>query len=341
MPLDRWLIVPLMRLLPSRTRERLEAAGSITDVVRPLDPQRRVPGMADWEWVPTPGHTPGSVAYLRRRDGILIAGDAALTVDLNSVSGVLFGRQRVAGPPRYTTWDWPAAQRSVGVLAGLAAQVLLPGHGRPLTAGAASRLLALAQDRPRAHRRRGPLISLPRYASSGTYRPPPLWYAKLQWLGSALTSLGLSPGYVVTLEVPGRTSGTIRRTNLVLVEYGGEHYLVALAGESEWVRNVRAAGGRVVLRRRQQGAAALVEVPAKDRAPVILAYLLRNGRRPGSAQVTREARSFFGVGPDPTLAEISSVADRYPVFRVAPTDVRTAASRHSVSRQAADVERQK
>ena len=62
MPLDRWLIVPLMRLLPSRTRERLEAAGSITDVVRPLDQQRRVPGMADWVWVPTPGHTPGSVA---------------------------------------------------------------------------------------------------------------------------------------------------------------------------------------------------------------------------------------------------------------------------------------
>lgn len=36
----------------------------------------------------------------------------------------------------------------------------------------------------------------------------------------------------------------IRKTNLVLLEHDGEGYLVALAGESEWVRNVRAAGGR-------------------------------------------------------------------------------------------------
>jgi glyoxylase-like metal-dependent hydrolase (beta-lactamase superfamily II) len=69
--------------------------------------------MAGWEFITTPGHTPCHVAYLRRRNGVLIAGDAALTVDLNSLGGVLFDRQRVAGPPWYTTWDWPAAKRSV------------------------------------------------------------------------------------------------------------------------------------------------------------------------------------------------------------------------------------
>ena len=86
-----------------------------------------------WGSSAAPGHTPGHVAYLRRSDGVLIAGDAALTVDLNSVGGVLLGRQRVAGPPRYTTWDWRAARRSVGALADLEPRVLLPGHGRPLT----------------------------------------------------------------------------------------------------------------------------------------------------------------------------------------------------------------
>jgi hypothetical protein len=113
MPLDRWLVAPLMRLLPARTRARIEAAGDITDVVAPLDRQGGVPGLAGWECTPTPGHTPGHVAYLHASDGILLAGDAALTVDLNSVGGVLLGRQRVAGPPRYTTWDWPAATRSI------------------------------------------------------------------------------------------------------------------------------------------------------------------------------------------------------------------------------------
>jgi deazaflavin-dependent oxidoreductase (nitroreductase family) len=124
---------------------------------------------------------------------------------------------------------------------------------------------------------------------------------------------------VVTLEVTGRRSGVIRRTNLVLLEHDGQQYLVALAGESQWVRNVRAAGGRVVLGRcRQRRTLTLVEVPVPDRAPVIRAYMLREGRRPGSTQAAREARTYFGVSSDPTLAEIGWVADRYPVFRVVP-----------------------
>jgi hypothetical protein len=164
---------------------------------------------------------------------------------------------------------------------------------------------------------------VPRYSTSERYRPPPRPYARLQWLGFALTWLGLSPRYVVTLEVPGRSSGAIRRTNLVLLEHDGEQYLVALAGESQWVRNVRAAAGRVVLgrvvlgRARRRRAATLVDVPVKDRAPVIRAYMLRGGRHPGSTQVAREARDYFGIGAESTLAEVGSVADRYPVFRVA------------------------
>ena len=47
MPLDRWLVVPIMCLLPTRTRERIEAANSITEVVRPLERQADVPELAD------------------------------------------------------------------------------------------------------------------------------------------------------------------------------------------------------------------------------------------------------------------------------------------------------
>jgi hypothetical protein len=148
------------------------------------------------------------------------------------------------------------------------------------------------------------------------YRPPPKLYARLQWLGHVLTRLGLSPGYVVTLEVPGRRTGVIRRTSLVQAELDGQRFVVSLTGESEWVRNVRAADGRVVLGRRQRYAARLVEVPTAERAPVIRAYELRSGRRLGSRAVTREARADFGVGPELALAEIAAVADRFPVFRV-------------------------
>ena len=88
------------------------------------------------------------------------------------------------------------------------------------------------------------------------------------------------------------------------------------AGESQWVRNVRAAGGWVVLSRRERRAARLVEVPPEQRAPVIHAYLLRWGRRAGSRAVAREARFYFGVSAEAPLREIQDVAEHYPVFRI-------------------------
>ncbi len=153
--------------------------------------------------------------------------------------------------------------------------------------------------------------------SRDKYRPPPDLYRRLNhWLGPAVTSSGLSPRDVITLEVPGRRSGVVRRTILVRIACDGEHYLVALAGESQWVRNVRAAGGWVVLGRRQRRAARLVEVPPEQRAPVIRAYLLRWGRRAGSRVVAREARFYFGVSAEAPLREIQDVAEHYPVFRI-------------------------
>jgi glyoxylase-like metal-dependent hydrolase (beta-lactamase superfamily II) len=153
--------------------------------------------------------------------------------------------------------------------------------------------------------------------SRARYRPPPDLYRWLNHrLGPAATSLGLGPPDVITLEVPGRRSGVIRRTTMVRAVCNGEHYVVALAGESQWVRNVRAAGGQVVVGRRQRRAARLVEVPPQQRAPVIRAYLLRWGRRAGSRAVASEARNYFGVGADALLAEISGVAEHYPVFRI-------------------------
>ena len=154
------------------------------------------------------------------------------------------------------------------------------------------------------------------YARRTPYRRPPELYRRLQRIGALVTTLGFGPRDVVVVEVPGRVSGVIRRTVLVRVVRDSEQYLVALAGESEWVRNARAAKGRVVIGRRQRHAAELVEVPVPERAAVIRAYLLRWGRRAGTRAVAREAGSFFGVGADASLDEIGEVAERYPVFRV-------------------------
>ncbi len=57
------------------------------------------------------------------------------------------------------------------------------------------------------------------------------------------------------LEVQGRTSGIPRRTPVNLLELDGHRYLVSPRGEGQWVKNVRANGGRLALvlgRRREE-----------------------------------------------------------------------------------------
>ena len=131
-PLDRWLILPVMRAMGRRRREAILAAGSLAAVIRPLPPDGAIPGVAEWRWIATPGHTPGHVAYVRGRDRVVISGDALVTLAVNSWSGVLRQRQGLSGPPWYTTWDRDAARTSIAVIADLEPAVLAGGHGLPL-----------------------------------------------------------------------------------------------------------------------------------------------------------------------------------------------------------------
>jgi glyoxylase-like metal-dependent hydrolase (beta-lactamase superfamily II) len=131
-PLDRWIILPVMRALGKPRREAILAASSLGDLAHALEPGREVPSLPDWECIHTPGHTPGHVAYFRRRDRVLISGDAIVTLKLNSVSGLLLQRAGLSGPPWYTTWNRRAAADSIRALAALEPAVLASGHGRPM-----------------------------------------------------------------------------------------------------------------------------------------------------------------------------------------------------------------
>ncbi|MEZ4520730.1 MAG: nitroreductase/quinone reductase family protein [Thermomicrobiales bacterium] len=153
------------------------------------------------------------------------------------------------------------------------------------------------------------------YSERTAYRPPPALYQRFQWLARPIFRLGLNPDSTTLLEVKGRASGKTRRVALVMVSHDDQHYVVALAGESEWVRNVRAADGEAVLRRRTTLPVKLIELPVEERPPVIAAYLHRDGRE-GSPAAGREARYYFGLEPDPSLDNIADIAGHYPVFRV-------------------------
>ena len=99
-----------------------------------FDPGAGVPGLPGWQCIPTPGHTPGHVAFFRGGDRVLITGDAVLTVNLNSAYDFLAGKHRVSGPPYISTWNWPAAKESVAVLAepGKALERFQPGAPYPV-----------------------------------------------------------------------------------------------------------------------------------------------------------------------------------------------------------------
>jgi len=208
-------------------------------------------------------------------------------------------------PPSRVRRDRSRAGRSVQMI----------GHDPGPTAGHASP--AGSPAHPEAHGNRliaalGGLIAPVDYASRSAYRRPPTLYRHLQWLGWLLTSHGWVPDFVVMLEVPGRRSGQLRRTLLVRTVHADREYLVALAGESQWVRNVRAAGGRVVLRRGRPRRVTLVEVPGAERPAIIREYLHGSGRRADP----REAQRYFGVSRDASLEEIQPIVERYPVFEI-------------------------
>jgi deazaflavin-dependent oxidoreductase (nitroreductase family) len=103
------------------------------------------------------------------------------------------------------------------------------------------------------------------YRDRTGYRPPRRNIARVNRMVACLAVLGLTPKNTVALEVAGRKSGRRRRTSLVVAEHAGGRYLVSLAGESEWVRNVRANNSRASLRRLRSRRVRLVELPAEER----------------------------------------------------------------------------
>jgi glyoxylase-like metal-dependent hydrolase (beta-lactamase superfamily II) len=150
-PLDRWLILPVLRTMPRRW-EAMLVKGSFKDRARPFDPDGSVPGLPDWEYIPTPGHSPGHVSFFRPSDRVLITGDAVVTMKVNSLWGFLLHQPGLSGPPWYTTSSWSDAKESIAALARLEPQVLASGHGSPMIGPDTARALQALADHPAGHR---------------------------------------------------------------------------------------------------------------------------------------------------------------------------------------------
>jgi glyoxylase-like metal-dependent hydrolase (beta-lactamase superfamily II) len=104
----------------------------LRDRVHALPDDGSVPGMPGWRWIPTPGHAPGHVSFVRDSDRTVIVGDAFTTTKQDSLLAVLSQRPEMHGPPMCFTPDWDAAKRSVQHLAGYSPTAVITGHGPPM-----------------------------------------------------------------------------------------------------------------------------------------------------------------------------------------------------------------
>jgi deazaflavin-dependent oxidoreductase (nitroreductase family) len=142
------------------------------------------------------------------------------------------------------------------------------------------------------------------------YRPPS-WFDRrvMNPLIAGLTRLGLSAWGSRILEVNGRKSGEPRRVPVNPLDFEGARYLVAPRGQTQWVRNLRAAGeGHLLLGGRREHFTA-TELEDAEKEPILRSYLRRWKWEVG--------QFFDGVGPDSPPEELARIAPDHPVFRVA------------------------
>src|SRR4051812_46012564 len=128
------------------------------------------------------------------------------------------------------------------------------------------------------------------------YLKPPMITSRI--FNPIAMRLGL--GGATALAVTGRSSGQTETVPVIPVERDGARYIVSTRGESDWVRNVRAAGTVELRSKHGTTRYRATEIPAAERPPIIADYRKAAGRYVGS---------YWKSLPDP--------AD-HPTFRLDP-----------------------
>ncbi|MEV6179989.1 nitroreductase/quinone reductase family protein [Streptomyces sp. NPDC052015] len=123
-----------------------------------------------------------------------------------------------------------------------------------------------------------------------------------------LARRGLSIAGTAEMSVRGRKSGRMQRIPVNPHTYEGAQYLVSARGHSQWVRNMRVAGGGELRAGRKVRTFSAVELPDAEKLPILRTYLEKWGW---------EVNQYFnGVTARSTDEEIAAAAQDHPVFRI-------------------------
>ncbi|MCB5166704.1 nitroreductase family deazaflavin-dependent oxidoreductase [Streptomyces bambusae] len=123
-----------------------------------------------------------------------------------------------------------------------------------------------------------------------------------------LARFGVSLAGTAELSVRGRVSGKMQRIPVNPYTHDGTLYLVSARGHSQWVRNMRAAGGGELRVGRKVRTFTATELTDADKPDVLRGYLKKWGW---------EVNVFFrGVTHDSPAEDIAAAAPDHPVFRL-------------------------
>ena len=138
---------------------------------------------------------------------------------------------------------------------------------------------------------------------------PPAWLKLMNKAMMAMQKLGVVPGPVRVLTVPGRKSGEPRSTPATPFALHDGLYVVGGYPKADWVLNARAAGAGTVTRGRKSQRVSFVELTAEQARPVLRAFPESVPRGVG----------FFkrsGLVRQGTPDEFEGLAGRCAVFRL-------------------------
>jgi hypothetical protein len=143
------------------------------------------------------------------------------------------------------------------------------------------------------------------------YRRPTVVERGFDRLLALLVRFGLIRGHFHVLEVRARRSGRIVSLPVDPVDIAGQRYLVSPRGETQWVRNARAAGELVLAQGKRRRRYRVHELALDLRPPVLKEYLDR---------FAAEVQRFFPVVKGSSAEAFTGLAIRYPVFELQPLD---------------------
>jgi len=119
--------------------------------------------------------------------------------------------------------------------------------------------------------------------------------------------LGIGVAGSQTLAVRGRKSGETRVTPVNPFVIEGRTYLLAPRGNTEWVRNLRAAGEAELRTGRRSRSFRATELPDSEKLPLLRLYL---------DKWAWEVKSLMGIDADASDEELREAAPRHPAFEI-------------------------